>query len=58
MKFRFFTCSAIMAMLFASCNDHNDTEIGNGRDQITFVSGLNDSSTRISQDGSQWTGGG
>lgn len=57
MKFRFFTCSAIMAMLFASCNDHNDTEIGNGRDQITFVSGLNDSSTRISQDGSQWTGG-
>lgn len=57
MKFRFFTCSAIMAMLFASCNDHNDTEIGNGRDQITFVSGLNDSSTRISQDGSQWTEG-
>lgn len=57
MKFRFFTCSAIIAMLFASCNDHNDTEIGNGRDQITFVSGLNDSSTRISQDGSQWTEG-
>lgn len=57
MKFRSFTYLALLVTMSASCNDQNDPEIGRAQDGIIFVSGLNDTSTRISQDGSEWTAG-
>lgn len=56
MKTRFFSYFALTAALFASCDSH-DTEAGNAQNEITFVSGLNDAATRITQDGSQWIAG-
>ena len=57
MKIKVFTYLALLASTLAACNDHNDAEIGNTQDGITFLSGLNTPNTRLSQDGSQWTAG-
>lgn len=56
MKFRFFTYSALVAGMLASCNEQNVTA-NHIPNEIIFVSGLNGSNTRLSQDGSQWTAG-
>jgi len=57
MKIQFYIFLAFTALLFLLCNDQNDTETGNTQNGITFVSGLDDPTTRVTSDGSQWIAG-
>lgn len=57
MKIKFSTCFALTAMMFASCSDQHDPLPGDTTNEIKFVSGLNDPTSRITTDGSQWLAG-
>ena len=47
----------IMCLPLASCTDHDNTKADIPQQEITFISGLNAPTTRISLDGSQWIAG-